>query len=164
MNAAVPLDNQPPLALQQLIGELRGADAPRVRTALVTLSPGLVLQAPAWAASLSLELIHLGQAIAIQARAQSTSDIGLYHPNDLIAQVRRLLPHVDRHAPPPGGLWLCGFDLLLAKLSEAQRTTCWRSLREDLPYQPPLLVAMPAGLAARFGPSAAGWPSRRLAI
>ena len=158
------LATQPPLALQQLVGELRGSDPPKVCTALVELSPAAAELAPGWAALLDLQAVHLGQVIAAQARADGTPDIGLDRAAHVLAYVRHLLPTPDRYAPPPGGIWLRGLDLLLAKLDDAQRVLCWRGLRHELPYLPPLVLALPATLPARFGLAASEWPMRRLSL
>ena len=163
-SGATPLGPQPPLALQQLVSELRAIDAPRVRTALVALSPAAAVLAPGWATMLELDAQHLGQAVAAQARADGAPDVGIGRAADLLAHVRRLLPTPDRHAPPPGGVWLRGLDLLLAKLDEDQRALCWQGLRHELPHLPPLVLALPAALATRFGPAASVWPTRQLAL
>ena len=68
MLSAIPapevLGNTPPLSLQQLVGDLRSVDAPKVRTALVELSPAAVVLAAGWATLLELEVVHLGKAVA----------------------------------------------------------------------------------------------------
>ena len=161
-----PLGTQPPLVLQQLVGELRGFDPPKVRTALLELSPSAAVLAPGWAALLEFDIVHLGQAVAAQARADGAPDAGLDRGTPaVIAHVRSLLLAAERHdSSPPNGIWLRGLDLLLAKLSEPQRSACWRSLRDELPYLPPLVLTLPIALATRFGPTTAEWPNRRITL
>lgn len=158
------LGNTPPLSLQQLVGDLRSVDAPKVRTALVELSPAAALLATSWAAQLELEVLHLGKIVAAQARADAAPDAGISRAAEILKYIRRALPLAERHAPPPGGVWLYGLDLLLAKIPEPQRVLCWRGLHDELPYLPPLVVALPTDLAARFGLPSAAWPTRRLAL
>lgn len=158
------LGNNPPLSLQQLVGDLRSVDAPKVRTALVELSPAALPLGAGWATLLEFEVVHLGKVVAAQARADAAPDAGIYRAADILMHIRRAVPPAERHAPPPGGVWLCGLDLLLAKLPEPQRALCWRGLRDELPYLPPLVVVLTAALAARFGPAPATWPTRRLAL
>jgi hypothetical protein len=168
MLAAIPipevLGSVPPLSLQQLVGDLRSVDAPKVRTSLVELSPTAVLLGHSWATLLELEVVHIGKVVAAQARTDGAPDAGIYRAADILMYIRRILPPAERHAPPPGGVWLCGLDLLLAKLPEPQRALCWRGLRDELPYLPPLIVVLPAALAARFGPAPDTWPTRWLAL
>ena len=118
------------------------------RTGLALLGPAAYEQGRQWASPcLRLRPVHLGREVLAWCEAQGTGRV--------LLDGMGLLGHVLRvhYADPPRtvGTWLWGLDVLLAKLTPDQRTTFWAELWHWR-QRPPLLVVLPAELAAAFGP------------
>ncbi|WP_192822484.1 hypothetical protein [Rufibacter sp. LB8] len=139
-----------PNKLIKLANSLRGHTAPRVRTALIALNKDEYFTAPeTWASSLFLEPIHLSLHVA--EKCQTYGHVGL-SPTQLLEYILNLLPNNDNPDPMEPGVWIWGIDILLAKLSENERTIFWSKLHGMASYRPPIVVAIPSNLLSRFGP------------
>ena len=141
-----------PLPVRQLVANLRGPRAPLVRTAVLALGPSHYASAPEqWAASLQLAPRHLALHIADRLEAQGRTELFI-GPDELLTYVLELLPAATSADPAEPGVWVWGADILLARLTETQRRTFWANLRQRVSKRPPLLLALPATVLARFGP------------
>lgn len=164
MSSTLASEMVAPLPVRLLVAGLRPPSAPRVRTALVALSPAAYAAAPqSWTAGLALSSVHLGLHVAdhCQAHGHVSLDAGR-----LLDYLLSLLPDADAPEPPDpaaSGVWVWGLDALLAKLTEAERASFWHRLHGTASYRPPLVLALPADLLARFGPTdpAATWGPQR---
>ena len=156
-----------PLSMRLLVAGFRTPSAPRVRTALVALDPAAYVAAPdTWAPVLSLSSVHLGLHVANYCQAHGHVSLD---PVRLLDYLLGLLPDPDSPEPPDpdsSGVWVWGLDALLAKLSETERAAFWHRLHGTASYRPPLVLALPAALLARFGPTdpATTWGPQRFLL
>ena len=161
-------DSSPaPLAVRLLVAGLRPPAAPRVRTAVVALGPTHYAAAPeAWAPDLALGSTHLGLHVADHCQAHGHVSLDAIRLFDYVLD---LLPDPDTPDPPDpaeSGMWVWGLDVLLAKLTEAERTSFWHRLHGTASYRPPLVLALPAALLDRFGPANpdSAWGAQRFLL
>ena len=164
MSSTLASEMAAPLPVRLLVAGFRTPSAPRVRTALVALSPAAYAAAPdSWTSDLALSSVHLGLHVADHCQAHGHVSLD---PVRLLDYVLGLLPDADAPEPPDpevSGVWVWGLDALLAKLTEAERSSFWHRLHGTASYRPPLVLALPASLLARFGPAdpATTWGPQR---
>ncbi|MBW3127297.1 hypothetical protein [Hymenobacter profundi] len=167
MPSILAAESAAPLPVRLLVAGLRPPSAPRVRTALVALGAAAYAAAPeVWASELALNSVHLGLHVADHCQPHGHVSLD---PVRLLDYLLSLLPDPDTPEPPDpiiSGVWVWGFDVLLAKLSEAERSAFWHRLHGTASYRPPLVLALPAALLGRFGPTdpANTWGAQRFLL
>lgn len=167
MSSTLTSEMTAPLPVRLLVAGFRTHSAPRVRTALVALNPAAYAAAPdVWTSDLALSSVHLGLHVADHCQAHGHVSLD---PVRLLDYVLGLLPDADSPEPPNpaiSGVWVWGLDALLAKLTETERSSFWYRLHGTASYRPPLVMALPAPMLARFGPAdpATTWGPQRFLL